>query len=227
MTKAALFEIMFAITALILVIGTPAAYLVAIYRHGLWDLDYVIKKTVQYAVADRRIHAPRRPRSSSRSRRWSSASAPTPTCCRASCSRRCSRWRSSGCAARGAAREPRGLREARDAVRGDVGVQRAGRRNLLHRRRAAAHGALVLQVRPAPRPADVWLRVGSRASAEASWPDRRTTARPDALDRRHDARDAGRVRRARCAIRASCSARCLSRMPANDPLDPAKEAVGA
>jgi len=44
------FEVFFAIPVLTLVIGTPAAYLIAIFRHGLWDLDYVIKKTVQYAV---------------------------------------------------------------------------------------------------------------------------------------------------------------------------------
>ncbi|HWC70670.1 MAG TPA: histidine kinase [Actinomycetota bacterium] len=44
------FDIPFFITVFVLVIGTPAAYLVAIFRHGLWDLDVVIKKTAQYAV---------------------------------------------------------------------------------------------------------------------------------------------------------------------------------
>ena len=33
-----------------IVIGVPAAYLVAIFRHGLWNLDVVVKKTVQYAT---------------------------------------------------------------------------------------------------------------------------------------------------------------------------------
>jgi signal transduction histidine kinase len=44
------FDIVFGVAAFTLVIGTPAAYLVAIFRHGLWDLDIVIRKTVQYAV---------------------------------------------------------------------------------------------------------------------------------------------------------------------------------
>jgi signal transduction histidine kinase len=44
------FDVPFFVTLFVLVIGTPAAYLVAIFRHGLWDLDVVIKKTVQYAV---------------------------------------------------------------------------------------------------------------------------------------------------------------------------------
>ena len=49
-SQSAWFVIFLAITALTLVLGTPAAYLVAIYRHGLWDMDLVIRKTVQYAV---------------------------------------------------------------------------------------------------------------------------------------------------------------------------------
>jgi len=45
-----IFDVLFALTALILVIGIPAAYLVAIFRHGLWELDLVMRKTVQYAI---------------------------------------------------------------------------------------------------------------------------------------------------------------------------------
>ena len=45
-----IFDIMFVLTAMILVIGVPAAYLVAIFRHGLWELDLVMRKTVQYAI---------------------------------------------------------------------------------------------------------------------------------------------------------------------------------
>jgi signal transduction histidine kinase len=45
-----IFDALFALTALILVIGIPAAYLVAIFRHGLWELDLVIRKAVQYGV---------------------------------------------------------------------------------------------------------------------------------------------------------------------------------
>jgi signal transduction histidine kinase len=32
------------------VLGIPVAYLVAIFRHGLWNLDVVVKKTVQYGL---------------------------------------------------------------------------------------------------------------------------------------------------------------------------------
>ena len=47
---APVFELFFALTAFTIVFGVPAAYLVAIFRHGLWDLDLVVKKTIQYAV---------------------------------------------------------------------------------------------------------------------------------------------------------------------------------
>ncbi|HEY6567532.1 MAG TPA: hypothetical protein VI341_08440, partial [Actinomycetota bacterium] len=46
----AIFPILFGITVFTLVIGTPAAYLIAIFRYGLWDLDVVIRKTLQYVV---------------------------------------------------------------------------------------------------------------------------------------------------------------------------------
>jgi signal transduction histidine kinase len=45
-----IFTFLFGFTAVWLFVGTPAAYLVAIFRHGLWDLDLVIRKTVQYVV---------------------------------------------------------------------------------------------------------------------------------------------------------------------------------
>ncbi len=44
------FPIMFGLAAFTIVIGVPAAYLIAIFRHGLWDLDVVIKKTVIFGV---------------------------------------------------------------------------------------------------------------------------------------------------------------------------------
>jgi signal transduction histidine kinase len=47
---APIFESLFILTAMILVVGVPAAYLVAIFRHGLWELDLVMRKTVQYAI---------------------------------------------------------------------------------------------------------------------------------------------------------------------------------
>jgi len=40
----------FAVGALAAAVGIPATYLVAILRHGLWGLDVIIKKAVQYAV---------------------------------------------------------------------------------------------------------------------------------------------------------------------------------
>ena len=47
---APVFELFFALTAFTLVVGIPASYLIAIFRYGLWDLDVVVKKTIQYAV---------------------------------------------------------------------------------------------------------------------------------------------------------------------------------
>jgi signal transduction histidine kinase len=47
---APVFEVLFALTAFTIVLGVPAAYLVAIFRHGLWNLDVVVKKTVQYTI---------------------------------------------------------------------------------------------------------------------------------------------------------------------------------
>ncbi len=45
---APVFEFLFGATALTLAVGIPTAYLIAIFRYGLWDLDVVVKKTVQY-----------------------------------------------------------------------------------------------------------------------------------------------------------------------------------
>ena len=45
-----IFPFLFGFMALWIVIGIPAAYLVGIFRHGLWDLDLVVRKTVRYAV---------------------------------------------------------------------------------------------------------------------------------------------------------------------------------
>jgi signal transduction histidine kinase len=47
---APIFDALFVLTALILVVGIPAAYVVAIFRHGLWELDLVMRKTIQYAI---------------------------------------------------------------------------------------------------------------------------------------------------------------------------------
>jgi signal transduction histidine kinase len=40
------FDILWVVLALVLTIGIPGAYLVAIFKHGLWNLDVVIKKTL-------------------------------------------------------------------------------------------------------------------------------------------------------------------------------------
>ena len=45
-----LFGIMLGLTAFTVVVGIPVAYLVAIFRYRLWDLDVVVKKTVVFAV---------------------------------------------------------------------------------------------------------------------------------------------------------------------------------
>ncbi len=48
--NAPIFDVFLGLTAFTIVLGVPAAYLVAIFRHGLWNLDVVVKKTLQYAV---------------------------------------------------------------------------------------------------------------------------------------------------------------------------------
>jgi signal transduction histidine kinase len=45
-----IFSILFAGVALTLVIGVPAAYLIAIFRYGLWELDVVVRKAVLYGI---------------------------------------------------------------------------------------------------------------------------------------------------------------------------------
>ena len=42
----AAFGTLFALTALAIFVGIPAAYLIAIFKHGLWDLDVVIRKAL-------------------------------------------------------------------------------------------------------------------------------------------------------------------------------------
>jgi signal transduction histidine kinase len=45
-----IFDIAFALVAFTIGLGVPAAYLIAILRYGLWDLDVVIRKAVVFAV---------------------------------------------------------------------------------------------------------------------------------------------------------------------------------
>jgi signal transduction histidine kinase len=44
------FNTLFALMALFIVVGVPAAYLIAILRYHLWDLDVVIKKALVFAL---------------------------------------------------------------------------------------------------------------------------------------------------------------------------------
>jgi signal transduction histidine kinase len=48
--EAPIFPIVFALAIFWILLGVPAAYLVAIMRYRLWDLDVVVRKAVQYAV---------------------------------------------------------------------------------------------------------------------------------------------------------------------------------
>ena len=43
-------DYLWGLTALSIVIGVPVAYVVAIFRYRLWNLDIVIRKTVQYGI---------------------------------------------------------------------------------------------------------------------------------------------------------------------------------
>jgi signal transduction histidine kinase len=45
-----IFPILFGVAGFTLVFGVPAAYLIAIFRHGLWDLNVVIRKTVVFGL---------------------------------------------------------------------------------------------------------------------------------------------------------------------------------
>jgi signal transduction histidine kinase len=48
--EAPIFTVVFALTIFWILFGVPAAYLVAILRYRLWDLDIVVRKAVQYAM---------------------------------------------------------------------------------------------------------------------------------------------------------------------------------
>ena len=138
--NAPIFEVFLGLTAFTIVLGVPAAYLVAIFRHGLWNLDVVMKKTVQYGIVVVGLTAgvglvllmvpalfvgiDGGPRPGGRYRRGPGLGVP---------------HRSHPGAA---AREPARVREAVDAVRGVVGVRRACRRDLFARRRSAADGSV-------------------------------------------------------------------------------------
>ena len=45
-----IFSILFGLAGFTLIFGIPAAYLIAIFRHGLWDLNLVIRKTVVFGL---------------------------------------------------------------------------------------------------------------------------------------------------------------------------------
>jgi signal transduction histidine kinase len=45
-----IFAVLFLLLAVVIAFGVPGAYLVAIFRYGLWDLDVVVRKAVVYVV---------------------------------------------------------------------------------------------------------------------------------------------------------------------------------
>ena len=49
-TSAPIFPVLFAALFVTIAVGTPGAYLISIFRHGLWDLDLVVRKAVVFAV---------------------------------------------------------------------------------------------------------------------------------------------------------------------------------
>ncbi len=45
-----IFAVLFLLLAVVIAFGVPGAYLVAIFRYGLWELDVVVRKTIVYVV---------------------------------------------------------------------------------------------------------------------------------------------------------------------------------
>ena len=125
-------NLLFALMAALIVIGVPAAYLIAIYRYHLWDLDVVIKKGGRLRG---RGGSPdpdlveRRPSASVRGRRDRRDIDRT---------KRLRRWCRHRHAVRAAAtprssaRRPRRVPHASDPVRGVDGIRRSGWRHVRH-----------------------------------------------------------------------------------------------
>ena len=179
-TEIPIFYAFFLLLVLTLLLGTPGAYLIAIFRHGLWDMDLVIRKTVQYGVlvvafmvlgffivavdadgADRcRVRGQTTYRPSSSQRSW----------------RRCSCG--SDHASRGSptdwstASERRRTRCSRSSANGSARPTPPT---------TCCRGWHSCSCRPRERRrADVWLRVGTELRAEATWPtDASAPHRPD------------------------------------------------
>ena len=204
---APIFELFFALTAFTLVVGIPAAYLIAIFRYGLWDLDVVVKKTVQYAIVVAAFIAVAGgvPRRAGPVRRRGRRAPPGDRDRRAA-----GRRVPLGPTTRAASREPARLREAIHPVRGVVRVRRSGRRLVLDGRRAAQDGAAPRRGdRRAgePRVAACRRRASTRGVVACGCPGRRRAS----VRGRSAARRPRRAKPSRSATKASSSARSRSR----------------
>ena len=205
----AFFLALFVLLVVTLLVGVPGAYLIAIFRHGLWDMGLVIRKTVQYGVlvvafmllgfvivgagpdpADRR--------------RWHRLRADGP---HRGVPRR---GLPLAATARYPVRQPAGLRTARHPVRGALGVQRTGRGDLLHRRRAAADGPSARAGHRRQASRRVAAR-GHRAALRGEVADRRRTpADADSSARRGQLRDRPTTTSPRSGTRTNCWGRSRS-----------------
>ncbi len=188
-------------------VGIPAAYLVAIFKHGLWDLDVVIKKALVALVLTLLIVGVGLGAIAVLGR--SALLDGDRTDVVIGIVAGLVIWPLAVVGRRIARRLVYGRRAA--PLRGAERVLRARRRDVLDRGRAAADGADPRRGRPAPTGARVWLQsVASsvpRPGGRATLADRDAVSRP----RRGAPGRRRRDRSSRSATAASCSARSRSR----------------
>ena len=217
----------FALLALTLALGLPAAYLVAIYRYGLWDLDLVDPQDADrrggrhHADGDRLgllLLIPVMTLAIGAGTLDAEAVVPVDRRARARAVVRPDQ------APGPPLRRPGGLRS--------VGRRRTRSLESFSERLSETYSAddvlprmaQVLAQATGAEVAVVWLRIGDALRPEARWPA--DAAAPEAVTTDGEALPTP-SRRSRCATRASCSAPSASTMPANDPLDPARDQLVA